>query len=113
MLKSVDLSVSATVQNTETALVNRRDAGILGVSAEDGKPKRVKGIIARESDAGYILGRIAGNMVFSMDLAALNAALAPAPLDIPVPAGEILKVYVVNTAGTTAATATVWYEEPD
>jgi hypothetical protein len=38
MLKSVDLSVSATVQNTETALVNRRDAGILGVSAEDGKP---------------------------------------------------------------------------
>lgn len=111
MLKSVDLSVSATVQDTETKLVNRRDSGIVGVSAEDGKAKTVKALLVREADAGYVLGRIAGEMVFSMDLAGATAALAPLPLDVPVPVGEVLSVYIVNTAGATAATATVWYEE--
>jgi hypothetical protein len=111
MLKSVDLNVAAAVQNTETVLTNRRDTGIKGVSAEDGKPKVVKGIIGRENDAGLFIGRISGNMVFSISTATLNAMLTFMPLDIPVPAGEVLSVYVYDTAGTGAAGVTVLYEE--
>ena len=111
MLKSVDLNVAASVQNTETVLTNRRDTGISGVSAEDGKAKLVKGIIGRLADAGLFIGRIAGEMVFSVSTVTLNAMLTFMPLDIPVPVGEKLSVYVYNTAGTTAAGVTVLYEE--
>jgi hypothetical protein len=111
MLKAVDLSVAATVQNTETVLANRRDSGIAGVSAEDGKPRKIKGIHVRANYAGYAVGRIAGEMVWSADLLCLYTNVAPTPCDIEVPAGEVFKLYIVNTASTAVANATVLYEE--
>jgi len=109
----LDLYAAATVQNTNTKLANRRDTAVDGVSAKDGKARRVKGVIGRATQAGYCVGLLEGEDVFTADGAILNAFTEMIPLDIPVPAGSQLTFYYYNTAGTAAASLTVLVEEPE
>jgi hypothetical protein len=109
----LDLHVAACVLNTATKLVNRRDSGVSSVSAKDGVPRRVKGVIGRTADAGYFLGLLDGEDVFSANGVILNAFTQMIPVDIGVPAGKELSFYYVDTAGTALATLTVLVEEPE
>lgn len=112
-LTLLDLHVAATVQNTPTKLLNRRDSAVDGVSARDGKARRIKGVIGRAAEAGYFLGLLEGENVLSADGVIINAFTQMIPVDIPVPGGTALSFHYVNTAGTAAATLTVVVEEPD
>jgi len=112
-LALLDLHLSATILGVPRKLVNRRDSAVDGVSARDGKARRIKGVIGRAADAGYFLGLLEGEVVLTADGAIINAFTQMIPLDIPVPGGNVLSFYYVNTAGTAAAMLTVLVEEPD
>ena len=103
----LDLHVAACVADVDTQLVNRRDASITGVSAEDGVVRTVTGIICRCANTGYLVCMIAGKPVLMADLAIVNALTFIAELDIEVPAGTEFSVYVHSTSGTALATCTV------
>lgn len=112
-LTLLDLHIAACVQNTPTKLVNRRDGAVDGVSAKDGKARRVKGIIGRTAEAGYFLGMLDGENVLSANGVAVNAFTQVIDVDIPVPAGQVLSFWYIDTAGTALANLTVLVEEPE
>jgi len=109
----LDLHIAACVLNTPTKLVNRRDSAVDGVSALDGKARRIKGVIGRTAEAGYFLGLMDGEQVFTANGVIINAFTQMIPVDIPVPVGTQVTFYYVDTAGTALATLTVLVEEPE
>jgi hypothetical protein len=113
MNRCVELSVAAAVQNVDTALVNRRDSAIVGVSCADGKARKITGLLAVSADAGYFVGMIDGRVIMTIDALVIESGVVPIPLDIPIPAGSTFALYVHDTAGTAVANATVFYTEPD
>jgi len=106
----LDLHASSTTQNSDTKLANRRDSAVDGVFATAEEPKRVIGLMARCSDAGYLLALLEGENVLTADLATLNALTEWTPVDIEVPANHQLTFYCHNTAGTAACTVTLRVE---
>jgi hypothetical protein len=104
-----DLYDAAAVVGTEQALVGRLDSAVRGITCPSGEKRRVSGIIGRCSNTGYLVGRLAGNTLVTMDLAVLNGLVQCAPLDIEVPEGLTFSVGEMSTSGTGACSATLQY----
>lgn len=105
-----DLYDAAAVVGTEQALVGRLDSSVLGVASTPDEVKKVTGIMGRCGNTGYLVGRLAGKTIVTMDLAVLNALTEFAPLEIAVPPGQTFALGEMSSSGTAACSATVRYE---
>jgi len=109
----LDLHTTVVVVGTLKQLVNRRDSAVTGVSAKDGKARRVKGVIGRTANTGYFLGLLDGEDVFSANGLIINAFTEMIPVDIAVPAGMELGFYFMSESGTALVSLSVLVEEPE
>jgi len=105
-----DLYDAAAVAGTEQHLKGRLDSAVEGVTSTEDEHKRVTGFMGRCANTGYLIFRLAGRTVGTVDLAVMNALTEFAPLDIDVPVGQTLAVYEMSTSGTGSCSCTLRYE---
>ena len=105
-----DLYDAAAVENAEQHLKGRLDTAVDGVSSTAGEKKRVTGFMGRCANTGYLILRLAGKTLSTIDLAVMNALTEFSPLDVEVPEGQTLAVYELSTSGTAACSVTLRYE---
>jgi hypothetical protein len=91
----------------ESALANRLDTSIVSVTPPKGATWRIKGIVARSANVGYMVCRVAGKTVVTLDMASLHAMTEPLPLDIQVNGGEAFTMGHKSSSGTAAVAASV------
>jgi hypothetical protein len=98
----IDLYAAAQVVGTETALANRLDTGISGVTSTDTKKRKLVAVSGRCANTGILIARLDGDPRLTLDLATLNAATFPIPVEVEVPAGQTLTVKGLSSSGTAA-----------
>jgi hypothetical protein len=105
-----DLYDAAAVANVEQQLLGRLDPGVQGITSTESEKKRVTGLIGRCANTGYLIGRVGGQTLFTIDLAILNVLVWLLPLNIEVPVGQTLGLFEMSTSGTAACSVTAQYE---
>ena len=105
-----DLYDAAAVVGTEQPLLGRLDPAVNGITCPDGEKRKVTGLMGQSSNAGYLVGRLAGRTMLIFSLEVMSALTDFAPLDIDIPEGQTLAFYEMSTSGTAACVLTVRYE---
>lgn len=109
-IKYEDLYDAAAVVGTEQPLIGRLDSAVTGVTSTADDPRRATGLMGRCANTGYLIGRLAGKTVFTMDLAIMNALTDFAALDLEIPPGQTLSLYEQSSAGVALCSVTVRHE---
>jgi len=105
-----DLYDAAAVADAEQHLKGRLDTAVDGITSSAAEPKKVTGFMGRCANTGYLIFRLAGKTIATIDLAVMNALTEFAPLDIDVPPGQTLGVFELSTSGTALCSVTMRYE---
>lgn len=107
----LDLYAASVTQNTEKALTNRLDSSVDSLKSTDEIRRTLRGIMGSTGNTGYLVFRLDQLPVVTIDMATLNAALAPIEVEIEVPPGRELTVGALSTSGTGAVAVSLLYEE--
>lgn len=98
----LELSTSVVVVGTEKALVNRLDAGIVGVKSTEATQRRLVGLQIGTANTGYVVGRIEQTPIILADMALCQGLDQVIPLDIAIPIGAELRFHAQSSSGTAA-----------
>jgi len=107
-----DLYDAVAVVGTEQPLVGRLDSAVAGVGSTESTHKKVTGFMGRCANTGYLVFRLAGVTIATIDLAVMNALTGFSPLDIDVPVGQTFSIGEMSSSGTALCSCTVRYEVP-
>ncbi len=105
-----DLYDAAAATNVEQHLKGRLDTAVDGVTSTGAEHKRVTGFMGRCANTGYLIVRLAGKTLATIDLAVMNALTEFSPLDVDVPDGQTLGLFELSTTGTALCSVTLRYE---
>jgi len=96
----IDLSATA-VAGADVNLVWRRDTAVLGVKSDATTKRRLVGLLCTcGTTTGYLVGLLDGRPVLSADLVLLTAFPNVLDVNIDVPLGSVLALYVHSLVGT-------------
>jgi len=109
--EAIDLYTSVMVVGTEKPLLNRLDTSIDGIKSNAETQRKIVGLMGRCANTGYIVGRVDGKPVATIDMATLNAMTSILPLEIDVPQGQSCTWMCQSSSGTAAAQLTVFIEK--
>lgn len=98
----LELSTTVVVVGTEKALVNRLDAGTVGVKSTEATRRRLVGLQLSTANTGYVIGRIDQAPVITLDMALGHALDQVIPCDIPIAVGQSLTFTAQSSSGTAA-----------
>lgn len=101
----LDLHVAACVADSDVKLANRLDSALDSVKSDAVHTRRLVGLQVACANTGYVVGRLAGAPVVTIDMALANGLDQVIPLDIPIPVGQELVFHAHSTTGTAACTA--------
>jgi hypothetical protein len=105
-----DLYAGTCSETAESQLKGRLDPNVTGVTSTDKEKAKVTGILGRTSNAGYLVARLAGQTIATMDLGVLNDLVEFARLDVDVPVGQTFGLWAASSSGTAACAVTIRYE---